>query len=309
MHQIRINTTNYPIPSQWEELSADQLRRIAWLSTLQKSGLALSKLFFFILTLHLPLWKRIRLQWFYLYQATTEERGDFLKLVESFKEKPRLTTQKLEKIRGKSVLLYGPSSGLSNCTFFEYIQAEKYFLNYLEATSLRGGTTKQSLDDKTASPYGTRSDGSEWLNRLVATLYRPSDPLAKAHADDRRIPLTDAGIRFRLALVNRIDIGTKLAILMWFDGCRAQITQAFPAIFPKPVKEESPLSPLQGGKGGKSKTSGWIDMISELAGSPAEYDRIGNTNLYTALTDISFRIRKNQELQREREAAARRRKK
>jgi hypothetical protein len=307
VHQIRINTTNYPIPSQWDDLSATQLRRIAWLSTLHKDGLALSKLFFFILTLHLPFWKRLRLQWFYLYQATTEERGDFLSLVESFREKPRLTTQKLEKIRVRTVLLHGPASGLANCSFFEYIQAEKYFLNYMEGTRNK----KPGFDSAQPDNAVTLSGVEGWLNRLVATLYRPSDPMTKSHADDRRIPLTDAGIRFRLALVNRIDLSTKLAILMWFDGCRAQIIQAFPAIFPKPVKDD-PNSPFRGSNGKRPPSGGsggWIEMISELAGSPAEYERIGNTNLFTALTDISFRIRKNQELQREREAAARRRKK
>lgn len=291
MHKIRIHNTAFEIPSQWDELSSKQLRKIAWLSTLQKDGLALSKLFFFILTLRLPLWKRLRLQWFYLYQATTEERGDFISLVDSFREKPRLTTQKIEKLWVRTVLLYGPASGLANCSFFEFIQAEKYFLNYMEAQS---GSSKNS------------GKGEEWLNRLVATLYRPIDKRIPKTADDRRIPLTDAGIRFRLYLTTRIDLETKLAILMWFDGCRANIIQAFPAIFPKPVaKENSPFKST----GGKSfKNGGWIDMISELASSPAEYDQIGNTNLFTALTDISFRIRKNQELKREQEAEAKKRK-
>ncbi len=296
MHRIRIHNTTFEIPSQWDELSSEQLRKIAWLSTLRKDGLALSKLFFFILTLRLPLWKRLRLQWFYLYQATTEERGDFISLVESFREKPRHTSQKLENIRVRTVLLQGPESGLSNCTFFEFIQAERYFLNYMEAQG------------KTPNETTHKFELENWLNRLVSTLYRPIDKRKDKHAEDRRIPLTDAGIRFRLAIVNRIDLSTKLAVLMWFDGCRAQIIQAFPAIFPKPPAKDS-KNPLQAIQAKSSKGGGWIDIISELSTSPAEYERIGNTNLFTALTDISFRIRKNQEARKEAEANKRTRKK
>lgn len=299
MHLIRIHTTTYSIPSQWDELSHRQLKRIAWLSTLQKDGTALSKLFFYILTLHLPIWKRLRLQWFYLFQATTEERGDFLLLVQSFRDQRRLTAQKLEKLRVRTVLLYGPASGLANCTFFEYIQAEKYFLNYSEASSLRG--TKQS-------PEILSFDQEKWLNQFIATLYRPSRlDFNPALDEDRRIPLTDAGIRFRLPIVSAIDRETKLAILMWFDGCRQQLIQAFPTIFPKkaPEPEEGSMAKL---KPSKAKSGSWIDMISELAGSPAEYDRIGNTNLFTALTDIAFRIRKAKEAEQARADAARKRK-
>jgi hypothetical protein len=303
VHTIRIHTTQYSIPSQWDELSADQLRRIAWLSTLKKEGAALSKLFFYILTSSLPWWKRLRLQWFYLFEATTDERGDFVSLVSSFRDRRSLTEQKLKKIRGKSVLLYGPESGLANCTFFEYIQAEKYFLNYMEAEANKNASTPLSM----TKPV-TLSGVEGWLDRLVATLYRQKrrgfDPTQDS---DPRIQLNDIGIRYRLAVVRRIDLSTKLAILMWFDGCRNQMIQRFPVIFPKQIpQEKSKLDFSQPSKGGAG--SGWIDMISELAGSPAEYERIGNTNLFTAMTDISYRIKKNQEAKRQHEAAARSRK-
>lgn len=291
MHKITIHFTTYSIPSQWDELSAVQLRRIAWLTSLKKDGLALTKLFFFILTLHLPFWKRLRLQWFYLVQATTDERGDFISLVESFRQKPRHISQKLKKVRVRTVLLYGPDSGLANCTFFEFIQAERYFINYMEVHANKS---------KIPNPKSE----IEWLDRLIATLYRPRDTTKPKTADDIRIPLTDVGTRYRLAIVRRMDTDTKLAILMWFDGCRQQIIQSFPTIFPKPevAQESSPLAKLQQ----QSKKGGsWIDMISELAGSPADYERIGNTNIFTALTDISFRIRKAKEAEQRHAAAMR----
>lgn len=298
MHTIYIHHTPYPIPSQWDELSARQLRRIAWLSTLSRQGLALSKLFFYILTFSLPLRKRLRLQWFYLVQATTEERGDFLLLVDSFKENRRFTAQLHEKIRCRTVLLQGPTSGLANITFFEFIQAEQYFLKHLAQTP------KPTTPNPQLTTHNSQSTTPN-LNKLIATLYRQIDRRKDPHADpDIRIPLNDAGIRYRTTLVHHLKEETKLAILMWFDGCRQNIIQRFPTIFQPPSKTNQKLTTHNPQP---STASSWLSLISELSTSMTDYERIGNTNLFTALTDISFRIQKANTAKRE--AAAKSRKK
>jgi hypothetical protein len=279
MHAIYLHGKTYPIPSRWDELSARQLVRIAWLSTLKKDSLAKAKLFFFILTSSLPYWKRLRLQYFYLIQASTEERGDFLRLVDSFSESRHFVKQIMPKLWGKTVLLHGPADGLSNASLYEFITAEKYFLNYL------------------ANP--TKEESEEWLNRLVATLYRQKrsgfDPMVDK---DGRIPLTDVGTRYRLRYTAKMPLHTKLAVLMWFDGCRQHIIDRFPLIFPKPKTGKA--NPLEKVKSAGNPTQAWLQLISELAGGMTNYEAIGNTNLYTALTDISYRIKKNQEQERAR---------
>lgn len=290
MHKIILDGKDYSIPSLWDELSARQVRQIAWLSSLKKDGIALSKLFFYILTLSLPFWKRLRLQYYFLFQASIDERGDFLLFVESFRENRRFTTQKLPKVWVRTVLnqiaLYGPDSALSNATFYEFIQAEKYFLNYIQ----------------TKAP----SDKQQWLDRLIATIYRQRRRGYNPALDqDPRIPLNDIGTRYRLSLVSRIDLKTKLAILMYFDGCRQHIIDRFPLVFPKPKQASTPLSLT---KQAAHPSQAWLTLISEMAGGMTQYDAIGNTNIYTALTDISYRIKKNQEAQRQQAAQNRKRK-
>ncbi len=273
MHCVHISeSAAYAIPSTWEELTAAQLKKIAWILTLKKEPADLAKLIFLALTLSLPWWKRLRLWWFYFHSSTIDEKADLLRCTLSFTENRKITEQKIKKICWTFVPLYGPDSSLANSTLWEYIKAEQYFINYQER--------KEQI----------------WLDKLVATLYRPKKSGYNPQTDtDIRIPLTDMSVRFRLRQVERIDQSTKLAILMWFDGCRHFIIQSFPTIFQKPEpKKAGPLAALSKPSG----RSGWMGLISELAGGMQHYDAIGNTNLYTALTDISHRIQKANETKR-----------
>lgn len=282
MHQIHIHSTSYSIPSKWDELSGKQLKRIAWLSTRKLNGLKLTKLFFYILTMKLPFWKRVRLQYFYLIQAGMEERGDFLTLVDNFHENRTFTSQLIPKLRIKrsflwltSVLLLGPDSKLANCTFWEFIEAERHYLNYLRL-----------------SKEGKLDQAKESLHRLIATLYRQRNPKASKLMDsDLRIPLNSKGLRWRLAIVSKASESEKIAILMWFEGCRNTIMKAFPLVFPVPSESEKRKpganAPLKSG----STTQQWMDMISSVATSMSDYDKIADTNLMIALTDISHRIK------------------
>jgi hypothetical protein len=285
LHYVTLYTTRLPIPSTWEELTARQIRKVAWLQRTPRHGVALTKLFFFILTMSLPLWQRVRLQWFYLVQATTDERGDLLLLVENFHTNRSFITQKLPKIRvksrnigGQSVLLHGPDSKLANCTFWEFIQAEKHYLDHI-----------------------TDPKDETHVNKLMATLYRQVDKSKSPIIDrDIRIPLTDTGTRHRLALVSRITPEEKIIVLMWFESCREFLIRAFPTVFTKPA---APTTPQPARKSG----SGWLELISELAGNMTLYEDIGNTNLFTALTDITHRIKKNREAERQASQLARKR--
>lgn len=271
MHTVHLPSSSYELPSRWDELNALQLRRMAWLSRLDHEAVDLAKLLFLIQTLSLPFWKRMRLQFFYFFQANTTERGELLFCTASFQEFRTLTRQKIKKIRCIFVLLHGPYSALSNSTFWEFIKAEQYFLNYLE-----------KKDDI-------------WLDKLIATLYRPAKQDFNPMLDnDRRIPLNDLAIKHRLRMVSRIDEDTKLAIMMWFDGCRTQLIKHFPLVWkkvdPKQLAEKKTVT----------TNTNWMQLISELSGSMDNYEKIGNTNLYIALTDISHRIKKrNEELKQQ----------
>ncbi|AWW31829.1 hypothetical protein DN752_17765 [Echinicola strongylocentroti] len=263
MHQITIRNTNYPLPSRWDELSRKQLITAAWLSTTKKAGTDLAKLLFLVLTQSLPWWKRIRLRFFYLFQANITERGDLIFITRSFAEFPDFTTQKIKNIGGRFVLFSGPLDRLSNCTLWEYILAEKHFLDYLK-----------TKDENT-------------LDKFIAVIYRPRrKKTAPDYAYDCRLPLVDGEVNERAKKIKAIDHRTKIAILMWFDGCRNLLIKNFPLIFKK--EEEKP----KGNKPRKSNSGGWVSLIQSLAEDMTQIEEIGKTNLTVALTDISHRIQK-----------------
>ena len=203
MHRFTIHSRWLPdvtctIPSRWEELSGAQLEKIAWLSLLPHQGADLAKLFFLVLCESLPLWKRWRVHWFFIAGSSIQDKADLLTLAREFRKDQEPTDQKLPKIRLKPqklgwsfVLLHGPSSKLGNATFWEFVQAEKYYLNYLEAAQKQNvfaSTAKQSPNQETAPPprlsYGagstsSRSDaasdiGHPTINLLSSVSYLPS---------------------------------------------------------------------------------------------------------------------------------------
>jgi hypothetical protein len=274
MHQLHLSNTTYQLPSRWDELSREQVIKAAYLSSQNLDAIKLAKLLFLVMTLSLPWTKRLRLQFFYFFQANTTERADLLMLTRSFAEFTDFTAQKLKKIGGKSVpklTWHGPNSSLANCTLWEYIKAEQYFTKYL-----------QTKDQK-------------WLNQLIAVLYRParSDFHPDLH-EDIRTPLIDSTVHSRALQIARLPLSERIAILMWFDGCRSFIIRSFPLVFKKDLGQDAPE--LNQRLKGKQKSGSWLDMITSLSANMSQFTEIANTNLSIALTDISFRIKqqKNQ---------------
>lgn len=285
MHIVSLEKTRYSLPSRWDELSAGQVVQIAWLTSQQLDRVKLAKLLVLVLMDALPWHKRLRLRWFYLMQANTLERADLMYLTRSFAEFTAFTSQKLQKIGGKCVLRptwYGPNSALANASLWEYIKAEQYFTRYL------------------------KDRDEEWLNKLVAVLYRPRrkgyDP--ELH-EDVRVPLIDATIPYRARQVGRLPLPVRIAVLMWFDGCRSHIIRMYPLIFKK--KEETD-SGLQNKLGAQPKSGNWLDLLTGLSANMTQFSQIANTNLSIALTDISFRIRQQKEAAKRQQAPTNRQK-
>lgn len=272
MHTLHIGNQKYQLPSRWEELSRGQVIRAAWLSTQQLSSVQLAKLLFMVLTLSLPWYQRIRLQFFYLFQASIHERGDLVFLTRSLAEFTDFTTQKVKIIRGRFVprfRLHGPASKLANCTFWEYVKAEQYFTEYMSSRS------------------------EEWLNKLIAVLYRPRasryDP--NLH-EDIRVPLIDTTIPYRAKLIATLPLPERIAILMWFDGCRQFIIKDFPLIYKRSgLQDGKPTSKLDQ----KAKSGDWLTLINSLSTDMLQFQQMGNVNLSVALTDISLRMKRAKE--------------
>jgi|GEM_PF-2756215 len=270
MHTLYIHRTAYLLPSSWQELTRQQVISLARLVHDKVDTVRFAKIMFLILTQSLPWWKRIRVRFFYLFQATVDERADMLYLCRSFLENREFTAQKINYIGGRSVL-FGPSSALANLTLWEYIRAEQAFLNHVKQSSV---PTTQHLD------------------KLIAILYRPARPDYDPQIhEDMRVPLVDAAVDVRLVQVAKVDIAVKVAILMWFDSCRSLVIKMYPNIFRKAEDSELDKKLRQKSKAPASSSTGWLDLITSLSTDMTQFEKIGNTNLMIAFTDLSNRIR------------------
>lgn len=107
--------------------------------------------------------------------------------------------------------LYGPSDRLYNLTFGEYLTADNFFRRYV-ATS-----------------------DHQFLDKLIATLYRPQDgcydPDDVTYRGDRRQPFNEFTVEKRCKRVQKLTPETKTAIVLWFNGCLAHIATMFPNVF------------------------------------------------------------------------------
>ncbi|MFN3802473.1 hypothetical protein, partial [Belliella pelovolcani] len=160
-------------------------------------------------------------------------------------------------------------------TFWEYVKAEQYYFNY-----------RQNSEE-------------QWLDKMIATLYRPARKNYDKYQDeDIRVPLNETATRFHLKEVAKLDIETKLSILMWFDSCRLQLTKHFPKIFPAPVAiTDTEVKPVP--QKALNPQVQWLQLISETAGTMENYRKVADTNLIIAFTDITHRITKNEKARQE----------
>lgn len=132
-----------------------------------------------------------------------------------------LTRQLLPRIAG----MLGPDSGLANLTFLEFEESEKHFTDY-------------SLNQRPES-----------LNALLATLYRKIDKSAKPDSPDFS---GDQRTKFNPFIVPRnaknfvrVDAAIKLAVYLFYAGCRNNLVRTFPRVFGDPESRAigAPVSP------------------------------------------------------------------
>lgn len=113
-------------------------------------------------------------------------------------EEKQITKQLLPKYKG----LYGPESEFDDLTMVEFHHAE---IEYAEAIK-------------------NNENSNEALNKLIAVLYRPM-------ANGKRAPFTFELIEPSLKQIDRWPMNVKLAILIWYDGCRQLLRELYPLAF------------------------------------------------------------------------------
>lgn len=192
--------SNYP--KSWNELSAEQLKKVA---TILDQGGSKAVMAGDLLAVLLNLTKKDHL---FVALAEAEQAVAFL-----FDEVD-LTQNKLPQLRGKyRKCLYGPADRLKNVNFDEFIAADTAFMRYMEA--------------------GKPAD----LDKLVTLLYRPKQkglkPTDLAFSGDIRAPFNSHIISHRQAELGKLTKAEKLCVLYFFAGCKAYFAKLFPNLFKK----------------------------------------------------------------------------
>lgn len=112
---------------------------------------------------------------------------------------------------GEKKYLYGPADNFKNLRIEEYFYADKLYLAY-------------------------RDSGKEdFLNRLVATLYRPAKKGYKISADtfdgDKREVFNEHLLLGRTSLVKALNFDTKYLVYIWYEACRNQMVRDYPLLY------------------------------------------------------------------------------
>ncbi len=112
---------------------------------------------------------------------------------------------------------FGPSNKCYNLTLNEYLHAETALFGY----------------NKSGKP--------EYLDRLCAILYRPG---GKGSTDaDRRQPFNDFTYMKNASRFRLIGMHKRIAILMFYNGCRSEWANSFPLLFKSGYRTSEPSFP------------------------------------------------------------------
>ncbi|MDB5270878.1 MAG: hypothetical protein JWP58_3918 [Hymenobacter sp.] len=131
---------------------------------------------------------------------------------------------------------WGPREKFRNLRFLEFAFADAYFVAYCQ--------------DPTQA---------QWLDNLVAVLYRPQRrpyrPLASDYDGDRREAFNPVHVAARAAQVAHLPHLVKLAIVTWYRGCRLELERVYPAVFTPAIESKAAES-----------TDGWAHVAREMSG-------------------------------------------
>jgi hypothetical protein len=232
MHNISINfgkqAKNITAPASWNELSRKQLHKVASLLFLLKEDyhkfrIRLTQALTGLKNTHIVTFSPDQLvQLNSLFSFITEENKLTKQLIPSFRV----------GLLGKR--LFGPGDGLAYMSANEFMEADGYYLEYQQTKEM------------------------QHLDKLIACLYRPADKAkdtkSESYNGDIRVDFNAHTVYRRAKQIAKLKPATKLAILLWYQGCRSDWEQFFDKVF----SEENTESVLH---------YGWPETIFKLSGS------------------------------------------
>lgn len=132
------------------------------------------------------------------------------------------------------------------------------------------------------------TNDQQWLNKLIAVIYRPVDPHAKEDSPnftgDLREKFNENLIERRAKGIQAIEEKVKLAIVAWFSVALAEVTEDRPHVFPKKDGEQK----AEKTSGSDSKT--WLTVFRDLLGPKwGDIDKLKHTNALFVLDELEDR--------------------
>lgn len=245
------------IPTEWNELSANQLIAIA--EILDSSSEDTNKL---IRALHVCTGMG-KIKFNLLPTDVIVNASTHIDWV--FKENT-LTQNLLPELHK----MYGPDGNFDNLQMHEFNHAE---IAYQELVATE--------DD---------AEAAEYLNRLVAILYREGKRNYNHERNpdgEHRIAFSYGDIAFNTKkVIAKFSKAEKLAVLLWYDGCRQALVKMYPLVF-------------SGKGGGENMYDGLFSLIHSVAGDKyGSFDQVESSYAHKVLMALSILINEANELEK-----------
>jgi len=236
------------VPSEWKELDKHQFSRIIEVMHFRKADkytISVSLLSLLFGPNNWPLLNELS-----LLKAETEDdiSGDemltgLIPLTNFLVEEKPPVLNFFPDIRIKKKKHIAPADDLSNLGFGEWCFAHQYYIYY------------------------SISQDKQWLDKLIATIYRPLDttanPESPNYSGDLREVFNENLIEKRALSVANLESHIKLGILAWFSCALAEVADCRPHVFPQVPDEDTQKSntPAE-----PDNSSNWLKIFRELLG-------------------------------------------
>lgn len=245
-------TISLQIPTEWNDLNADQIKKIAGFLSSNQPGKMLD-LFVFITLLDLK-WYQIK-KAFQTFFALKQVPISALKKRYDFIYTETNLTKFIPVIKINSQVYFSPAKRMHDITIQEFATADDLYLSYIQSKNI------------------------EYLRYLAAVLYYKIDEKG------RKIPFDKTTLDKKAETFKKVDKNTLLAISLIYQGCRNEIEAKYTVVFPK--KNKLPKTD----QSKKKQTSGLGNIIAALTdGKIYHLETVKNTNVHDFLSDYQNKL-------------------
>ena len=270
MNQVSLHfkskTERYLFPAKWEEIPQELWNDIApWLMSKDTSYVRTMLVSFLLISKR----NKIPIDSRKLKRLEPSQIMELHGLMNWIYETP-ITAPPFQKFYhgGEEYLL--PNEMLKYISLIEYAYVDFCFNSYIDAAK-----------------SGNQELASENLDKVVCYLCRPEDPRLNTldpntFKGDRREQFNTAVCDLRLDKFKFVPIPVKLAVIMFFAGCKKRIHEDWKGIWPQRTEEGSlPIGTRE------AMPHEWINLCFQLAGG--KFGTLEQT-MYTDLSLILFEL-------------------